>query len=217
MYNETTLMVNVDATSKKLSDTAVNLWIANEVVLELDQPDAPDVESGKSFYAQMTKKVLSDGAQGVTDGYYFTFDTGDVFFSATANGYPELVGDTLNIGTDNGGGGSGGDSTGGGGAVAHATYEIDEATHELASIVLDMTVDEIVAAEGNVSVVVNLGNPEHPLIAVGRVVEINGAIVKVIGIPAALNDNYYEALVVFAYDDGYGHPAWYASGGDGPK
>ncbi|MBR2086747.1 MAG: hypothetical protein IJ906_06365, partial [Oscillospiraceae bacterium] len=88
--------------------TAVNMWIANEVVLELDQPDAPDVESGKSFYAQMTKKVLSDGAQGVTDGYYFTFDTGDVFFSATANGYPELVGDTLNIGTDNGGGGSSG-------------------------------------------------------------------------------------------------------------
>lgn len=100
MYNETTLTVNVDATSKKLSDTAVNMWIANEVVLELDQPDAPDVESGKSFYAQMTKKVLSNGAQGVTDGYYFTFDTGDVFFSATANGYPELVGDSLNIGTD---------------------------------------------------------------------------------------------------------------------
>lgn len=102
MYNETTLIVNVDATSKKLSDTAVNMWIANEVVLELDQPDAPDVESGKSFYAQMTKKVLSDGAQGVTDGYYFTFDTGDVFFSATANGYPELVGGTLKIGTGNG-------------------------------------------------------------------------------------------------------------------
>lgn len=100
MYNETTLIVKVDATSKKLSDTAVNMWIANEVVLELDQPDAPDVESGKSFYAQMTKKVLSDGTQGVTDGYYFTFDTGDVFFSATANGYPELVGETLNIGTD---------------------------------------------------------------------------------------------------------------------
>lgn len=107
MYNETTLTVNVDATSKKLSDTAVNMWIANEVVLELDQPDAPDVESGKSFYAQMTKKVLSVGAQGVTDGYYFTFDTGDVFFSATANGYPELVGDTLNIGTGNGGPSSG--------------------------------------------------------------------------------------------------------------
>ena len=107
MYNETTLMVKVDATSKKLSDTAVNMWIANEVVLELDQPDAPDVESGKSFYAQMTKKVLSVGAQGVTDGYYFTFDTGDVFFSATANGYPELVGDTLNIGTGNGGPSSG--------------------------------------------------------------------------------------------------------------
>ena len=115
MYNETTLIVRVDETSKKLSDTAVNMWIANEVVLELDQPDAPDVESGKSFYAQMTKKVLSDGAQGVTDGYYFTFDTGDVFYSATADGYPTLVGDTLNIGTDNGGGGGG---SGGGGVLA---------------------------------------------------------------------------------------------------
>lgn len=129
MYIETTLMVSVNATSKKLSDTAVNMWIANEVVLELDQPDAPDVESGKSFYAQMTKKVLSDGAQGVTDGYYFTFDTGDVFYSATADGYPTLVGDTLNIGTDNGGGGGG---SGGSVLVVHdASGTLDKTWQEI--------------------------------------------------------------------------------------
>ena len=109
-------MVSVNATSKRLSDTAENLFLAKAARMVLEQPDAPDVESGKSFYAQMTKKVLSDGAQGVTDGYYFTFDTGDVFYSATADGYPTLVGDTLNIGTDNGGGGGG---SGGGVLVVH--------------------------------------------------------------------------------------------------
>ena len=106
-----------------------------------------------------------------------------------------------------------GSVAGSGGAVAHATYEIDETTQMPTSVVLDMTFDEIVAAEGNVPVVANLGSPEHPYIIVGRVAGVANTGVAVIGIPTeSLDDDYSTAVTPFILRDAHGHPAWYAKG-----
>ena len=196
-------------------------WKRLGTVEEEDGGDAKSVADPSGDGEQIGPKGAMRSDAGTSDDdtsddeqlvYQFMFESGDLFVAAAADEYPALYGDELQMLSDSSsGGGSGG--SGGGGAVAHATYTIDETTQEPASIVLDMTVDEIIAAEGNVSVVANLGSPNHTFIAVGRVVEINGTAVSVIGIPDASLDDYYTALTVFADTDGHGHPAWYASGG----
>jgi len=77
MANESTLIVDVlaDGEGYKLSTSAVNLEIAYEVVRR------HKTDNG-TFYSQMTKMVKS------SEGYAFTFDTGDVFTATSANACP---------------------------------------------------------------------------------------------------------------------------------
>lgn len=75
----------------RLDHPAEDLWIAYEVVRRHVDAD------GVRHYAQLT------GAKMTSEGYEFTFDTGDVFSCSSATDYP--VSDTV---SDESGGGSGG-------------------------------------------------------------------------------------------------------------
>lgn len=75
----------------RLDHPAEDLWIAYEVVRRHVDAD------GVRHYAQLT------GAKMTSEGYEFTFDTGDVFSCSSATDYP--TSDTV---SDESGGGSGG-------------------------------------------------------------------------------------------------------------